>query len=101
VVSCVAAIIGSALISWVSLNLIPAYYFDAVLTSLSSRDIIVGLFKAMLFGLLIGLISCYKGLTVQGGAEGVGRATTDSVVIAITTVIGFDTLFNIVFEQIQ
>jgi phospholipid/cholesterol/gamma-HCH transport system permease protein len=101
VVSCVAAIIGSALISWVSLNLIPAYYFDAVLTSLSSRDIIVGLFKAMLFGLLIGLISCYKGLTVQGGAEGVGRATTDSVVNAITTVIGFDTLFNIVFEQIQ
>ena len=49
-----------------------------------------------MFGLIIGLVSCYKGLSVRGGAAGVGDATTSSVVTAITTVIGFDTLFNVV-----
>ena len=99
VVSCAAALVGSGLISWVSLNLVPAFYYDAVVTSLYVSDIIIGLFKAMFFGLLIGLIACYKGLSVRGGAEGVGSATTDSVVIAISTVIGFDTLFNLMVTK--
>jgi phospholipid/cholesterol/gamma-HCH transport system permease protein len=100
VISCIAALTGSSLISWATLNLVPAAYFDAVMTSLIISDIVIGLFKAMFFGLLIGLIACYQGLTVTGGAEGVGRATTDSVVIAITSVIGFDTLFNIMVTKI-
>src|ERR1700719_1023419 len=97
VLSCIAALVGSCLISWAALNLVPAAYIDAVVTSLIVSDIVIGLFKAMFFGLLIGLIACYQGLTVSGGAEGVGKATTDSVVISITTVIGFDTLFNVIF----
>jgi len=100
VCSCVSALIGSAIISWMLLNLVPAFYFDTVLSSLLVRDIVIGLFKAGFFGLVIGLIACFKGLTVSGGAEGVGRATTDSVVVAITSVIGFDTLFNIVVTEI-
>ena len=100
VLSVVAALIGSALISWVAFNLVPDAYFDAVMTSLVVSDIIIGLFKAMFFGLLIGLIACYQGLTVTGGAEGVVKATTDSVEISITTVIGFDTLFNIMVTRI-
>src|SRR5690349_16117294 len=75
VISCVAALVGSSLISWATLNLVPAAYFDAVMTSLIISDIVIGLFKAMFFGLLIGLIACFQGLTVTGGAEGVGRAT--------------------------
>jgi phospholipid/cholesterol/gamma-HCH transport system permease protein len=100
VLSIVAALVGSALISWTALNLVPDAYFDAVVTSLIVSDIVIGLFKAMFFGLLIGLIACYQGLTVTGGAEGVGRATTDSVVISITTVIGFDTLLNMIVTRI-
>jgi phospholipid/cholesterol/gamma-HCH transport system permease protein len=99
-VSCLAALIGSSLISWATLNLVPAAYFDTVMTSLIVSDIVIGLFKATFFGLLIGLIACYQGLTVTGGAEGVGKATTDSVVIAITAVIGFDTLFNIMVTKV-
>jgi phospholipid/cholesterol/gamma-HCH transport system permease protein len=53
--------------------------------------------KSLLFGLLIGAIACHRGLSVKGGAAGVGTSTTSSVVTAITTVIGFDTLFNIVY----
>ena len=64
--------------------------------SLLVRDIVAGMVKSLLFGLIISLISCYKGLTVRGGAAGVGDSTTSSVVAAITTVIGFDTLANII-----
>ena len=65
--------------------------------SLLIRDIITGILKSFMFGLLIGAIACYRGLTVKGGAAGVGTSTTSSVVTAITAVIGFDTLFNIVY----
>src|SRR6202007_2296900 len=47
VLSCIAALIGSALISWVTLNLVPDAYFDAVITSLIVSDLVIGLFKAM------------------------------------------------------
>ena len=73
------------------------YFNDLVIHSLLIRDIITGVMKSLLFGLLIGAIACYRGLSVKGGAAGVGTATTSSVVTAITVVIGFDTLFNIVY----
>jgi phospholipid/cholesterol/gamma-HCH transport system permease protein len=96
VVSSVAAIFGAALISRFSLNIPFSYFHELLLTSLYERDIISGILKSILFGLIIGLIACYKGLTVRGGAEGVGESTTSSVVVAITTVIGTDTLLNMI-----
>jgi phospholipid/cholesterol/gamma-HCH transport system permease protein len=97
VVSSVAAIIATALISRAYFNIAFVYFNDLVLTSLLMRDIITGIAKSFLFGLLISSIACYRGLHVTGGAAGVGTATTSSVVTAITTVIGFDTLFNVVY----
>ena len=97
VVSSVAAIIATALISRAYFNIAFVYFNDLVLTSLLMRDIITGVAKSFLFGLLISAIACYRGLNVTGGASGVGTATTSSVVTAITTVIGFDTLFNVVY----
>jgi phospholipid/cholesterol/gamma-HCH transport system permease protein len=97
VVSSVAAIIATALISRAYFNIAFVYFNDLVLNALLIRDIITGVMKSFLFGMLIGAISCYRGLNVKGGAAGVGTSTTSSVVTAITTVIGFDTLFNIVY----
>src|SRR6187551_3912002 len=97
VVSSAAAIFATALISRAYFNIAFVYFQDLVLHSLLMRDIITGIVKSFMFGLLIGAIACYRGLTVQGGAAGVGTATTSSVVTAITVVIGFDTLFNIVY----
>jgi len=68
-----------------------------VLGSLLIRDIVTGIAKSFLFGLLIGAVACYRGLNVTGGASGVGTATTSSVVTAITAVIAFDTVFNVVY----
>ncbi|PZR77394.1 MAG: hypothetical protein DLM52_04585 [Chthoniobacterales bacterium] len=96
-ISSIAAIIATAFISRLYFNIAFVYFVDLVKDALLIRDIVTGVLKSLMFGLLIGAIACYRGLTVKGGAAGVGTATTSSVVSAITTVIGFDTLFNIVY----
>jgi phospholipid/cholesterol/gamma-HCH transport system permease protein len=97
VISSLAAIIATSLISRWYFNIAFVYFNDLVLNALLIRDIVTGIAKSFLFGLLISAIACYRGLHVTGGAAGVGTATTSSVVTAITTVIGFDTLFNVVY----
>ncbi len=96
-ISSIAAIIATAFISRLYFNIAFVYFVDLVKDALLIRDIVTGVLKSLMFGLLVGAIACYRGLTVKGGAAGVGTATTSSVVTAITIVIGFDTLFNIVY----
>jgi phospholipid/cholesterol/gamma-HCH transport system permease protein len=96
-VSNIAAIFASGLVCRAYFSIAFPYFIDLVKDSLLIRDIITGILKSLLFGLLIGGIACYRGLTVKGGAAGVGTSTTSSVVTAITAVIGFDTLYNIVY----
>ena len=96
-VSNISAIFASSLVSRAYFSIAFVYFLDLVKDALLIRDIITGVLKSLLFGLLIGSIACYRGLTVKGGAAGVGTATTSSVVTAITTVIGVDTLYNIVY----
>jgi phospholipid/cholesterol/gamma-HCH transport system permease protein len=96
-VSNLAAILATSLVSRVYFSIAFVYFLDLVRDALLIRDLITGVLKSFLFGGLIGAIACYRGLTVKGGAAGVGTATTSSVVTAITAVIGFDTLYNIVY----
>jgi phospholipid/cholesterol/gamma-HCH transport system permease protein len=92
-----AAVFASSLICKAYFSIAFLYFLDLVKDSLLIRDIVTGILKSFLFGLIIGAIACYRGLTVKGGAAGVGTNTTSSVVTAITTVIGFDTLYNVVY----
>jgi phospholipid/cholesterol/gamma-HCH transport system permease protein len=96
-VSNLAAIFASSLVCKAYFSIAFPYFLDLVKDSLLIRDIITGILKSFLFGLLIAAIACYRGLTVKGGAAGVGTSTTSSVVTAITAVIGFDTLYNVVY----
>jgi len=96
-ISNIAAIFASSLISHAYFSIAFVYFPDLVKDALLIRDIITGVLKSFMFGLLIGAIACYRGLNVKGGAAGVGTSTTSSVVTAITTVIGFDTLYNMVY----
>jgi phospholipid/cholesterol/gamma-HCH transport system permease protein len=96
VISNLAALLGGLVVSRWQLGIAPHYYVQLAREAVQNRDIIAGVVKSLLFGLIISLVSCYKGLNVRGGAAGVGDATTSSVVTAITAVIGFDTLANIV-----
>lgn len=96
-ISNISAIFATSLISKAYFSIAFPYFVDLVRDSLLIRDLITGVLKSFLFGLLIAAIACYRGLNVKGGAAGVGNATTSSVVTAITVVIGVDTLYNVVY----
>jgi len=65
--------------------------------SLHMRDIWTGLIKAVVFGVIITKVGCFEGFSVRGGAEGVGKATTSSVVVSIFLVILADVIFTAIF----
>ncbi len=70
---------------FISVNLLHAnrtVYLKRTWNYLQFNDIYSGLLKAAVFGLIIALIGCYQGFYARGGAEGVGRATTSSVVVS-------------------
>ena len=64
-----------------------AYFVSHVLGALSVHDVASGLGKTLFFGFVIGVIACHNGMTATGGADGVGRATTRTVVSASIAVI--------------
>lgn len=64
------------------LSINPELYIEAIRESVEFSDITNGLIKTLFFGLLLSLISTYKGYTTTGGAKGVGLSTTQSVVLA-------------------
>jgi phospholipid/cholesterol/gamma-HCH transport system permease protein len=53
-----------------------------------------GLTKPLFFGFILATVGCYKGLTVTGGTQGVGRATTQAVVISSVTIIAMDVVLT-------
>jgi phospholipid/cholesterol/gamma-HCH transport system permease protein len=65
----------------------PGYTWHNMLTYTNSDHVWMGLTKALIYGALIGLICCYKGMYCPDGAEGVGRATTAAVVYASITIL--------------
>jgi len=72
-------------------------YWDRMQDQLRLRDFASGLILAGVFGILISLIACFEGLRVRGGAEGVGRATTLTVVYSIVGIIGAACVFTMIF----
>jgi phospholipid/cholesterol/gamma-HCH transport system permease protein len=73
-------ILGGMFMAVTTLNQPAAFYLQHVTTALSLQDITSGLGKSFFFALFIGLIACHNGLHATGGADGVGRATTQTVV---------------------
>jgi phospholipid/cholesterol/gamma-HCH transport system permease protein len=61
-----------------------------VITTVKYNDLASGIGKTFFFGFAIGLIACYNGLRTTGGADGVGRATTTTVVMGAITVLIMD-----------
>ena len=75
-------------------------YMDNTINALDLADFFTGVFKAGVFGMVIGSIACYNGLNVKGGAEGVGKATTYTVVNSIVTIIFTDLIFTTIFYRL-
>jgi phospholipid/cholesterol/gamma-HCH transport system permease protein len=72
-------------------------YFQHMREQLRYRDFFTGLTQAAVFGLLISAIACHEGLRVKGGAEGVGKATTMTVVYSIVAIVVAACVFTVVF----
>jgi len=94
-------VLGGFLTSTVVLGINPLTYIDLTRAALTLTDYFTGLLKGGVFGAIIALLACYEGLNVQGGAEGVGRATTTTVVKSIVCLIGADCLFAIIFYRLE
>ena len=74
-----------------------AQYWTLMRDILEFKDFYTGLIMAGVFGLLVGSIACYEGLKVTGGAEGVGRATTMTVVYSIVAIVIAACVFTVIF----
>jgi phospholipid/cholesterol/gamma-HCH transport system permease protein len=69
------------------LGIDPAYSYYNMLKYTAGVDVVVGIIKAFIFGGIVAIIGCYKGMSCGEGAEGVGRATTEAVVYASITIL--------------
>jgi phospholipid/cholesterol/gamma-HCH transport system permease protein len=74
-------------------------YWTRMRDQLRYQDFYTGLIMAGVFGILISLIACHEGLKVKGGAEGVGRATTMTVVYSIVAIIAAACVFTMIFYR--
>lgn len=85
--STVMGILGGYIISIYYFGMSPAAYLDPISRHLNLFDFFAGSTKGFIFGGLIMTISCFKGMNTNGGAEGVGRSTTSSVVICYCAIL--------------
>jgi len=90
-------IIGGLVVAVTYLDLSMYAFFNELFTVLTIKDITIGLSKSFFFAWNIVLIGSYFGLKVEGGAEGVGKVTTQSVVVSIFSVIIFDAIFSLFY----
>ena len=87
VFSSIMGIIGGYIISIGLYKMAPSSFLDPLPQHITTFDVISGMVKAFVFGMIIVTISCFRGMTTKGGAAGVGRATTNSVVICYSVIL--------------
>lgn len=87
VFSCLMGIIGGYVVAVYYYNMSPNSFLDPLPLHIKGFDFFSGIAKAFVFGVIIITISCYRGMTTKGGAAGVGRSTTNSVVICYTVIL--------------
>lgn len=90
-------ICGGYLVSVYKLGLSHSLYIKMTFTPLVLKDIFTGLFKSLIFSVIICIVACFEGMRVEGGAEGVGLATTHAVVMSFILIIASDALFTVIF----
>jgi len=81
------ALFGGLLMAVTEVGQTRIYYLNHVYSALGLRDLASGLSKTFFFAFFIGVIACYNGMNARGGADGVGKATTNTVVISSIAVI--------------
>ncbi len=101
VVADVMGVVGGMVASYLAIGYDPEAYLWATLDAVTRRDFVTGLIKAGVFGTIIALLACFLGLNVKNGAEGVGNATTRTVVLTVVALTFVDLLFTAIFYQLH
>lgn len=87
VFSSLMGILGGYIIAVYYYGMSPSSFLDPLPLHINTFDFISGMVKAEVFGIIIVTISCFRGMTTSGGAAGVGRSTTNSVVICYSIIL--------------
>ena len=95
----VIGVMGGFVVSTQSLGFNGAVYVQNTLNFMTSGDVVSGLVKAAVFGFLLTLMGCYHGFTSRGGAQGVGRATTNAVVSSAILIFASNYILTTVFAE--
>ena len=90
-------VLGGYVISMATLDFTSVRYVNQTIDAIVFKDVASGLVKSFFFGLIIAMIGSYEGFKVQGGAEGVGKSTTQAVVVSIFLIIAADVIFTVFF----
>jgi phospholipid/cholesterol/gamma-HCH transport system permease protein len=91
--------VGGAIVGYTQLGVSLTAYFDNALRYAENKDLYVGLFKAVLFGVIITTVACHQGFSASEGAVGVGRATRRTVIISFLTILVLGYMVTRLFYQ--
>ena len=93
----IIGILGGYIVGVYKLGIGSSLYMNMTWDPLRFKDVLTGLFKAWVFAMIIATVACHEGFETAGGAEGVGRSTTLSVVISFILIITSDCFFTALF----
>ncbi len=93
-ISVFVGLLGGMVASVFSLRLSATTFWQRAIAILELPDLIQGFSKSLVFGFILSTVGCFQGLNVRGGTQGVGRATTQAVVIASVMIIVADTFLT-------
>lgn len=93
----IVGILGGYAIGVFKLGISSNMYWRMTYDPLIFKDVFTGLIKSVAFGIIIAIIACFQGINTEGGAEGVGRATTLAVVVSFIMIIAADCFFTALF----
>jgi phospholipid/cholesterol/gamma-HCH transport system permease protein len=91
---------ASYLVGVYLLGIDPTYSWTNMLKYTNTSDVFTGLFKAFIFGGIVALVGCYKGMSCGEGAEGVGRSTTEAVVYSSITILITNFFLTLTINQV-
>ena len=96
-----AGIVGGSLVAMSMLHLSALEYWQETLRALTLTQFSTGVIKSLVFGLIVAVTACLRGMQCGSNAEAVGRATTSAVVTGITWIIIADAVFAVVFNVLD
>lgn len=97
VMALLIGLFGGFIVAVTYMQLTPVSFYNELLRALFFKDIINGIIKSLSYAIIITVVGTYRGLTFTGGADGVGRATTSSVVTSLFAIVIADSIWSVIF----